>query len=187
MFGNFAPQLAMARRNVPRLFVSHVAVGNQAAVDNPNVTGFSNPPGPKVLSVQETFADVAPFHSGILIQVDLASAPVPASLYGLTATALTDSALTTDVTQLDGVVSVCSHQGSGTVGAEAAGSFTAENDGVGTCTELIGVYVAAENLSTGTVEPAYGLYVDSPLNSGGRTLTTSYGPFLDATSAAAAY
>lgn len=68
--------------------------------------------------------------------------------------------------------------GDGTTAQGYGGYIYIQNFGVGTITAAKVLSSQVLNFSTGTITTGYGLFIDTPINSGGGTITTSYGIYL---------
>lgn len=69
--------------------------------------------------------------------------------------------------------------GTGSVGQMTGGSFTSNHYGTGTADIAVGTYNQVDLSSVGIITDAKGVWIDSANNSGGGTITTNHGLFIE--------
>jgi hypothetical protein len=135
---------------------------------------FAQPPATTLTS-----GTIAAFRADLLANPASASSAINIGARSVTSTASGNAQNFTSYIGLNGFFMAVTHNGTGTVTGENGIVAFADNGGSGTVTNLAGAMLNVRNLGTGTVTSAYGVRVTSLVNSGGGTVGTNYGVFVE--------
>jgi len=146
--------------------------GNAAA--SANGTIFAQPPATTLTS-----GTIAAFRADLSANPASASSAINIGAFLVASTASGNAQNFASSIGLNGFYTQVAHNGTGTVTGENGVVALVDNANAGTVSDLAGARLVARNLGTGTVTRAYGVRVISLVNSGGGTVGTNYGVYVE--------